>query len=423
MLIEDSALAVRKLSEAISKLTRLQVDIAQSYSDAERLLDEDKSRYKVAVVDLVLPDAPDGEAVDLVCRHEIAVIVLTSNISEGMRDRIVAKPIVDYLSKQTVASVEYAANLVRRVVANHYLKVLVVDDSDAFRSYLSHLLQVHCLQVLNAENAEQAMKIVQQHPDIRLMLFDYEMPGMNGVQLTAAVRARVSRARACIIGVTGSDNPYIGAQFLKAGADDILRKPFLVEEFYARVIHHLDTLDHIRLMERLANRDYLTNLYNRRYLYLQGNAMAVQAQREHTSLSVAVVDIDHFKRVNDQFGHEIGDRALISVAECLVKCVGSGDLVARMGGEEFCIVSLSANDDKSFFERICRAVERLDFHDANGRPIALTVSIGVNNQIECGFERMLSGADGALYRAKDEGRNRVVVAPRDWPNPTAIPEE
>jgi len=409
LLIEDSPMSGRMLSNAIAKRTRLPVDHAETYADAERLLNANGSRYKAAVVDLVLPDAPGGEAVDLVCERGVAAVVLTGNISEAMRDRIVAKPIVDYVLKQTVSAVEYVANLVRRVVANQALKVLVVDDSDMFRNYLCRLLSVHRLEVLEANGAEQAQEVFRLHPDIRLVLVDYEMPGMNGVQLTGALRARASRARTCIIGVTGSDNPYIGAQFLKAGADDILRKPFIVEEFYVRIINHLDTLDHIQLMERFANRDYLTNLHNRRYLYEQGEAMLARARREQQALVVAVADIDHFKQVNDRYGHETGDRALIEVARCLRDGIGTDDLVARMGGEEFCILSLAAGSDRAMFERLRQRVEAVDLRDAEGQKIALTISIGVNTLLETSIDRMISLADAALYAAKQAGRNRVVT--------------
>jgi len=410
LLIEDSRMSGRMLSTAIGKRTFLPIDVAETLADARRLLEQHGNAYRAAVVDLVLPDAPEGEAVDLVCANHIATIVLTGNISEQMRDRIVAKPIVDYVLKQTVSAVEYVANLVRRVIANQSLKVLVVDDSDAFRNYLCRLLQVHRLQVLGAVDGANAQEIMREHPDIRLALVDYEMPGMNGVQLTASLRTRASRAQTCIIGVTGSDNPYIGAQFLKAGADDILRKPFLVEEFYVRIVNHLDTLDHIQLMEQHANRDYLTNLYNRRYLYKQGEALLARARREQRQLAVAVIDIDYFKRINDSHGHEAGDRALTEVARCLEQSLPPSDLVARMGGEEFCIVANCPVDPRALFENIRQRIGGIEIHLASGQSVRLTVSVGVVAGLGESIERMIAAADAALYGAKQAGRDRVMLA-------------
>lgn len=410
LLIEDSRLSGRMLRTAILGRTRMPVDLAQSYAEARQLLARHAKEYRVAVVDLVLPDASEGEAVDLAIAEGIAAIVLTGNMNEALRDRIVAKPIVDYVLKQTVSAVEYVVNLVRRVAANQDIKVLVVDDSDSFRNYLGRLLTVHRLQVLQADSAEMAQEIMAAHPDVRMVLADYEMPGMNGVQLTAALRARHSRASTCIIGVTGSDSPYIGAEFLKAGADDILRKPFIVEEFYVRIINHLDTLDHIRLMELHANRDYLTNLYNRRYLFESGAALLARAERENQRLLVAVADIDHFKAINDAYGHETGDRALIEVAQCLQREVTEPALVARLGGEEFCVLTLSDEDPAFLFERIRQAVETLQIAIGDDQVLRLTISIGATARTAAKIGAMIGEADTALYAAKSGGRNRVVVS-------------
>lgn len=411
LLIEDSRMTGRMLNSAISRRTRMAVDLAPSYAEAAGLLASHRGDYRAAVVDLVLPDAAEGEAVDLVIAAGIPVIVLTGNMNESLRNRIVAKPIVDYVLKQTVSAVEYVVNLVSRVAANRGLKVLVVDDSDAFRNYLSRLLEVHCLQVLQAPDGETAQEIMQEHPDVRMVLADYEMPGMNGVQLTAALRARYSRAATSIIGVTGSENPYVGAEFLKAGADDILRKPFIVEEFYVRIVNHLDTLDHIRLMEQHANRDYLTNLFNRRYLFEQGKAMLARAIREQQPLMVAVADIDHFKQINDTWGHETGDRALIEVARCLQSDFLAAALVARLGGEEFCILAVGEKNSQELFEQLRRTVENLRIPLTGAESLRLTISIGVAaSGVGESLDRRLAAADAALYAAKQGGRNRVVFA-------------
>ena len=410
LLIEDSKMSGRMLSAAIVKRTQMPVDHAESLSDARRFLALYGSAYRAAVVDIVLPDAADGEAIDLVCSHHIAAIAMTGSINEEIRNRIITKPIVDYVLKQTVAAVEYVANLVRRVVCNQSIKVLVVDDSASFRNYLCRLLQVHCLEVLVAPDGIVAQEVMRQHPDVRLVLVDHEMPGMNGVQLTALLRARSSRSRTCIIGVTGSENPYIGAQFLKAGADDILKKPFMVEEFYVRIVNHLDTLDHIQLMEKYANRDYLTGLYNRRYLYENAEALLLRARRENQGMLVAMVDIDFFKRINDTYGHESGDRVLSEVARCMVDCFPPPNLVARIGGEEFCVIAAYTGDIRVPLEEMRQRIETLQIDIADQSPLKLTVSVGGTIAQEGHVDALIARADTALYEAKQGGRNRVVLA-------------
>ncbi len=410
LLVEDSKMAARMLSTAISKRTQLPIDHAETFAAARELLAQHGPAYRAAVVDIGLPDAPDGEAVDLVCSSDIATVVMTGNINEEIRDRILTKPIVDYVPKQIVSAVDYVANLVRRVVNNQSIKVLVVDDSDSFRAYLRRLLEVHRLEVLVASDGFEAQELLRHHPDVQMILVDYEMPGMSGVELTAALRARHNRSKTCIIGVTGSDNPYIGAQFLKAGADDILRKPFIVEEFYVRVVNHLDTLDHIQLMERYASHDYLTGLHNRRYLYEHGEAMLSKALRNNQKLLVAMIDIDLFKGINDNYGHKCGDQALVEVSRCLLESFPSPNLVARMGGEEFCVIGMLANDPYTPFEQLRRKIEALSLEAANGQKFGLTISAGVTIVFDEDIDRMIARADAALYQAKQSGRNRVMLA-------------
>lgn len=416
-LSRDSRILVVDDSHAIGKLVRsaletvidMPVDYADSFAACERLLGEYPGCYPVAVVDLNLPDAPDGEAVNRVLREGTAVVVLTGNMDQEMHDRISAKSVSDYIVKQNPGSIETVQRSVRRILRNLESKVLLVDDSPSSRAYLKTLMETQRLTTLEAGNGEEALKIVDQHRDIALVVTDYEMPGMDGVHLTATLRARHNSSKMAVVGLTGSDEHFLGVKFLKAGADDIVRKPFLVEEFIGRINNCLDHLDNIRIIEDQAHRDYLTHLYNRRYLFNAGNIFFENAQKGQIRLAAIMLDIDFFKRINDTYGHECGDKAIVSVAQTLAVHFPHTHLVARMGGEEFCVLAVDPPPLVAALENLRLAIAALQIPVHGKDAVRLTISIGACASLGTSLEDMIERADQALYQAKNSGRNRVVI--------------
>jgi diguanylate cyclase (GGDEF)-like protein len=408
LVVDDSQAIGRAVQKAIELVVELPVDYVGSHADCARALQAAPGGYVAAVVDIHLPDAPDGEAVDLVAGQGIATIVLTGNLDAATRARITGKSIVDYIIKQNPGAIEALQRGVQRILRNMARKVLVVDDSASFRSYLQVILQTQRLQVLEAADGRACFEILEADKDISLVITDYEMPDMDGVHLTAAVRSHHSSTKMGVIGITGSAETDLGVRFLKAGADDIVRKPFLVEEFVARVNSCLDHLDNIQTIQDQANRDYLTKLYNRRYLFEAGNPLFNSARRGHIQLTVGVLDIDYFKRINDTYGHDAGDAAIVAVARALAQSFRGTDLVARLGGEEFCVLAVNAGPPGEVFERFRKLVEAMVIPHAKGS-LQLTISIGVTSQVDGSLDGMINAADKALYEAKQGGRNRVVV--------------
>jgi diguanylate cyclase (GGDEF)-like protein len=409
LVVDDSQAIGRAVQKAIELVVDLPVDLVASYAECQKALADDARRYTAAVVDINLPDAPDGQAVDLVIGHNVAPIVLTSSMDPATHQRISGKAIVDYIIKQNPGAFETLQHSVRRILRNMGRKVLVVDDSASFRSYLKVILETQRLQVVEAANGRECFEVLEHQQDVALIVTDYEMPDMDGVHLTAAVRAYHSSAKMGVIGISGSTDAYLGVRFLKAGADDIVRKPFLVEEFVGRVNTCLDHLDNIQLIQEQANRDYLTKLYNRRYLFEAGNTLFNSAKRGHIQLAVAMLDIDHFKRINDSHGHDVGDAAIAAVAKLLNKSYRGTDLVARMGGEEFCVLAVNTGSPAEVFERFRQEVEAMEIPLRGGDDLRMTISIGVTTRVDGSLDSMINDADKALYEAKQGGRNRVVV--------------
>lgn len=410
LVVDDSVSVGRLVQTTIADPAGMPVDHALSLADCRRLLTEHPGVYSVAVVDLNLPDAPDGEAVDLALSHGIATVVLTGTADQALHARISAKPIVDYVVKQNPGSIETVHRDVLRILRNRGRKVLLVVDSTSFLSRLRRLMETQRLQVLEAGDGPTALERLERNPDVALVATDYEMPGMDGVALTAALRARFPAATMSIIGLWGTEDTFVGVRFLKAGASDIVRKPFLVEEFLGRVNNCLDQLDNIRMIQEQANRDYLTRLHNRRYLFEAGSLLFSSARRGQIRLAAAIIDIDHFKRVNDSFGHDAGDRAIKKIASLLAGEFRGTDIVARIGGEEFCVLAANAEAPEAMFERLRQRIAALDIALGQDEPARLTVSIGVASDAAAGsLDDLIKAADRALYEAKQDGRNRVVV--------------
>jgi len=231
---------------------------------------------------------------------------------------------------------------------------------------------------------------------------------MEGVELTRRLRALRARDKVAVIGISGNSDPSLIPRFLKNGANDFLRKPFSREEFFCRVSQNVDQLELIGTLQDLATRDFLTGLPNRR-------SFLEQSQRQLASagtgdVSVAMVDIDHFKHINDSLGHEAGDQAIRAVAGVLQAHTRGHDISARFGGEEFCLLvtGMSSSESTRHFEQLREAIAALHLQFAE-RSLRMTVSIGVCRMPlrAGGLHQLITEADRQLYLAKAAGRNRV----------------
>ena len=407
LIVDDSPLICKVVKAALESVIPLPIDTAASLAECQALLLAHAGRYPVAVVDLNLPDAANGEAVDAALGAGCATIVLTASLDEKLHESITRKPIADYVIKQSPGAFETVQKDVLRLLRNRCRKVLLVDDSASFRMYLKVLLAAQRLQVIEAENGKAALELLAQHPDLSLVISDFEMPEMDGVALTARLRGQHPASRLGVIGLTGSGDTFVGVRFLKAGANDIVRKPFLAEEFIGRLNNCLDQLDNIQTIQDQANRDYLTKLHNRRYFFETAVPLFSSAKRGHIQLAAGMVDIDFFKRINDTHGHDIGDKAIVSVARALSAAFRTTDVVARMGGEEFCVLLVNAESPVEVFERLRQRIAAIDIPLENGETLRFTGSIGVCASHGETLEGMVINADSALYAAKQGGRNRV----------------
>ncbi len=300
--------------------------------------------------------------------------------------------------------------------------ILIIDDSETVREQIVQTLKSVSLadNYLQAQDGIEGFKILIEKPTIDLVLCDLEMPRMDGFKFLAMVRSRAELNDIPIIMLTGSESREKKIKGLEQGASDYVTKPFDAGELVARVKVQLkikllqDNLKHSNeLLKELSNTDPLTQLFNRRYMMEVLDKELQRTARKGSPLSLIIIDIDHFKKVNDLYGHQQGDVVLVNVSNLIKQHLRSYDVAARYGGEEFVAVLPETPLDEAIAvaERIRIAIQQLSFSNKI-MTLKLTISLGVASFPMPGLDTVddiIRVADEALYRAKAEGRNRVIT--------------
>ncbi len=414
LLVEDSPTMGQLVKNKIESELNLPVYWTKTLAETTDLLSTQQKEFTIAILDFTLPDSHQGEILDVALQYSLPAIVFTSSFDEKVRELIWSKKVTDYIAKNDPNSLDYLIGTIKRLLCNPQTKILVVDDSPFFIKFLSGLLSVQQFQILTATRGKEALTILDEHPDIKLVLVDFNMPLMEGDVLCQEIRRKYKKEDMAIIGISAAGDKTMAARFIKAGANDfIVKKSFIVEEFYCRINQCLENIDLIQLTREAAIKDFLTGLYNRRYFFDAGRKLLASAKRKDISLACAMIDIDFFKKVNDQHGHDIGDQVLQHVATLLETRMRQSDIVARFGGEEFCIlaVNLQRPDAEHVFDDLRQYIQDTPFSLHGGQEeLQITVSIGVHTETEANLDGMIVEADTALYRAKEKGRNRVAFS-------------
>jgi diguanylate cyclase (GGDEF)-like protein len=295
--------------------------------------------------------------------------------------------------------------------ANPKARILLVDDSVERVRVLNDALQGEH-ELVFAMSGDKALEIARSQ-ELDLILLDARMPGMDGFAVCAALKASPQTREIPVIFVTALMGPEDETRALEAGAVDFITKPVNCLVVRARVKTHLTLKRQADILRSMSMRDWLTGIANRRCLDETMEAQWRQCQRAHEPCSFALVDIDHFKIYNDQYGHPEGDRCLFRVAQAIQGCVARPrDLVARYGGEEFAILLPCEDLDgaETVAQRVIEAVRALEIPHAYS-PIApfITVSVGVSSAQpgrSTSIQALVDAADTKLYEAKNAGRNR-----------------
>jgi diguanylate cyclase (GGDEF)-like protein len=296
-------------------------------------------------------------------------------------------------------------------------RVIIVDDDTAIRRLVHLYLTRAGYEVVEFATGKQARgELVRLTWDLAIL--DRRLPDMDGVVLCHQIKANPELRNRYIIMLTGEDEAEDKILGFDLGADDYITKPFQPAELLARIraakrIIDLqnELLESNRRLELLSITDGLTRLHNHRHFQDELGRAFEESQRYHRPLSLVIADLDYFKKVNDTYGHAVGDEVLKSVSQIFQQSIRSTDLAARYGGEEFALMLPETNldDAVAFAEKLRGIVESTPVETQTG-PIQLTISLGVasvpHSRIHTAKELIIT-ADKALYRAKKAGRNQV----------------
>ncbi|MEA2099329.1 MAG: diguanylate cyclase [Campylobacterota bacterium] len=412
LIIDDCPTILKAFEIKIVEANKdIQILSASTYSQANELIRQNKNKIYAAIVDLNLPDCKSGKAALLTNSHKIPTIVFTGTDDENLKSLLLKKDILDYIQKDSPDSIQYAIDFITRVIRNNTTTAIIVDDSKLSRQIFKTDLEKLRINVLEACDAQEALDIIKTNEkQISLVLIDYYMPNMDGVQLTKILRKKYKKDTLSIIAISGTEDETVLTKFIKAGANDFLAKPHKFEELNVRIHSNLDILELFQKTKDLANRDFLTGAYNRRYFFETCEAILKKNIKQKSNIALITIDIDNFKTINDNYGHNIGDIAIKEVIIILAKILKPSDLLARFGGEEFCILieDITLKDAEILFEKI-----RLNFelNKIKLKEVFLkyTVSLGVAHGKIKNINDALKISDNALYEAKKQGRNRVIV--------------
>ncbi|NRD72254.1 diguanylate cyclase [Shewanella sp. VB17] len=285
--------------------------------------------------------------------------------------------------------------------------ILIVDDTNTNIAVLGACLQ-NRYHLKVAMDGKRCIELAVQEPIPDLILLDVIMPGMDGYDVCRHLKDNPLTQHIPIIFVTGRDSDDEEEFGLQLGAVDYITKPIRPAIVLARVGAHMKLKQQRDALRCLALHDQLTGLFNRHFLIDTAKNKMARAARNDEVLSLVMLDIDHFKQVNDRFGHQSGDTVLKAIAQVLTSSNRTEDIAARFGGEEFVILldNCCILDAADKTEQIRLKIEALI-----PEGIFVTASFGIAEcQVNESFDQLLARADAALYLAKEQGRNRIVKA-------------
>ncbi|MEA1935727.1 MAG: diguanylate cyclase [Thermodesulfobacteriota bacterium] len=304
------------------------------------------------------------------------------------------------------------------------MKILIAEDEKISRMVLIRTLEKRGYEVLSARDGQEGWEIFQKEKEnISIAILDWMMPGMDGLELCRRIKEAAISHYVYVIFLTGKRDIEDIVEGLETGADDYLTKPFDKRELFSRVevgqrIVDLEKAlqESNRKLHEMAVTDSLTGIFNRRAILERLGDELSRAGREKPPLCLMMLDIDHFKRVNDEHGHAVGDKVLVEVVNRVNSQLRPYDVMGRYGGEEFLLGMPGADPENSrkIAERIRTSICEKPF-ETDDKKLNVSISLGVTSIVPSRdsdtnnlLEAVIKTADDALYKAKETGRNRVV---------------
>ena len=296
-------------------------------------------------------------------------------------------------------------------------KILIVEDDAVISKLVYEFLSRFGFQAISASSAEEAEKILEKE-EIHIVLTDVKLPGIDGITFTKNVKKKYNLD---VVITTGYSSEYFYEDAINNGASDLIFKPIRFNELMLRInrvireralINERDKM--IERLKKLSIQDPLTELFNSRHFYAQLGDEIQRSERYLHPLSLIFIDIDHFKAINDTYGHMVGDQALLLIAKKMQASLRSQDTAYRFAGDEFTIILPETTSDNAKFvaDRIKAEMEKESLVIREQEIAKITLSMGVAEyQRNEKKEQFVHRADVTMYEAKKKGRNSIAVSP------------
>ena len=408
LLVEDTRFYSLAIKDRLEKLFGVTVTHCPTMAALRELLANTRDTFALAILDLCQPDAPNGEALDLVLSEHIPTIVFSAISSDVRRAEILGRRVSEYVAKSSIHSIDNLIAAVDRSLQASQSQVLVFDTDE--RAPILALLRAAGYHPVRVGAEDEAVVVLDKARNIEMVLMDASLVAADGNHLIALLQNRYGESTLRVVGYSGVAEDGDVARFLGKGGDDFFHMPIGVVDLAGRLDHVMAIHKQIQTLQRMASRDYLTDMLNRRYFFDRGPKIVDVCLRQAMPVSMALMDIDHFKKLNDTFGHEVGDLVLKAVAKRVSAVIGEKrHMVARLGGEEFGILFCGLEIEEAFdFCNYIRAEIAKVRVVVDDEDLSVTVSMGLATISGAEtFDNYLNAADQYLYMAKHSGRNQV----------------
>ena len=366
----------------------------------------------ICLIDLHLPNCSEDEIFSRVVaftQHQIPVIVLSASGQFQQRIKAVRAKAQAYFTKpvkmnELVAKLRHLLDFEPRKP----FKVLMIDDQESILNYHQHLFSSHGIECRTTQHPELMLEVLRDfEPD--LFILDYHLPHFNGAELASMLRQIPAYEATPIVFLTGETADSLKSDLVEIGSDDVIGKDLGADKFVSQITSRIKRGKKLRM---LMQQDSLTQLLNHGYIQSLARQMFSHAKRVKTPCSFVMIDLDHFKMVNDRFGHGCGDRVIVALTQMLQQRLRQSDGIGRYGGEEFLVLmpDTDLQTAHSLISKLLHQFSQLKFFERNIEFHA-SFSAGIScasdwNSVQVCLER----ADQALYQAKKAGRNRVEIA-------------
>ncbi|WDD97612.1 response regulator [Thalassomonas actiniarum] len=408
LVIEDNK-SIASVIEHLGTSAGYEVTVAYSFAEVKNILAK-KQDFFIATVDYSLPDAYEGEVIPYVLDHTIPSVIMTGRMDNKIRHKLLKLPIIDYITKENSQAYRYLLKVLHGQLTNHKTKVLVVDDSLSSRQHICRLLKRRNFTVYDEPDGTKALQVLEKNPSIKVLITDQEMPGMSGVELVQTIRKTHPDRDLIIIGCSGVNDHFQSARFIKSGANDFLKKPFCMEEFYCRIVKSIEELQYIEKIKATADSDYLTPLANRRaFIEKMDNDFPDIIQNELAYI-FAVLHINNFKEINDNYGQGGGDLVLVELANLLSKHFTSQPL-ARLGGGKFACLA-SGLEVEEIAACLTEFQDIVSQHNLSFKEKKITFTISLGGTVvaqQTSAKQWVEQADQALQQAHNKAGAQMVI--------------